>query len=116
MLTNYEQFAVTSMMGHSDTPPRNNGTLCFGHEWERSAFGIALNLAKQGAFEWEDFRQSLIAQIEHWESTHSLQDESWDYYQLWLNALENTLINAGIINPNELNILAEAKQEINHAY
>lgn len=116
MLTNYEQFAVTSMMGQSDTPPRNNGTLCFGHEWERSAFGIAIDLAKQGVFEWEDFRQSLIAEIQHWESEHSLQDSSWDYYQLWLNALENTLLQTGIINTEELNSLAVSPKESGHAY
>ncbi len=106
MLTNYEQFAVTSMMGGTDTPPRLNGTLCFEHEWERSAFGIALDLAKQGFFEWEDFRQELIAEIKQWESEHPLQDPSWDYYQLWLNALESTLIKAEVINSDELNRLA----------
>lgn len=32
MLTRFEQFAVTEMMGKPDTPPRANGTLCFGSE------------------------------------------------------------------------------------
>ncbi len=105
MLTNYAQFAVTSMMGNTDTPPRQNGTLCFGHKWERSAFGIALDLAKQGVFEWEDFRQELIAEIEQWESKHLLQDPCWDYYQLWLNALESTLLKAEVIDSDELNRL-----------
>jgi hypothetical protein len=70
MLTRFEHFAVTEMMGEPDTPPRANGTLCFRNEWERTAFGVALALAKQGYFEWDDFRDELIAEIGAWETAH----------------------------------------------
>jgi nitrile hydratase accessory protein len=86
--TSFEHFAVASMMGQPDTPPRANGSLCFHQPWERQAFGLAVALARDGHFEWEDFRQALIAEITAWESSHSRDDPSWDYYECWLNALE----------------------------
>ena len=52
MQTNFEQFALTSMLGHEDSPPRLAGKLCFGEEWQRTAFGIALALSKSGYFDW----------------------------------------------------------------
>ena len=63
MLTRFEHFAVTEMMGEPETPPRANGSLCFSHDWERTAFGVALALARQGHFEWDDFRDELISEV-----------------------------------------------------
>lgn len=102
MLMRFEQFAVTTMMGNEDRPPRDNGALYFGADWERTAFGVALGLARAGYFEWEDFRQQLIAAITRWESGHPLNDESWSYYDCWLAALEAMIIEAGLSTPAEV--------------
>jgi nitrile hydratase accessory protein len=102
MLMRFEQFAVTSMMGGEDRPPRDNGALCFGANWERTAFGVALGLAHAGYFEWEDFRQQLIAAIARWESAHPLDDRSWSYYDCWLTALEAVIVKAGLSTPAEI--------------
>ncbi|WNJ87924.1 nitrile hydratase accessory protein [Bosea sp. 685] len=96
MLTRFEHFAVTELMGKPETPPRENGTLCFSHEWERTAFGIALALARQGHFEWDDFRASLINEIGAWEAAHPDDRSSWNYYELWLAALEKSVAAAGL--------------------
>lgn len=109
MLTNYEQFAVTSMMGAADTPPRANGGLCFSEEWERQAFGVALALAKQGHFEWEEFRQELITSIGAWETSHDLSDQSWSYYERWLGALEVAVINSGLSTREEIELRVDAQ-------
>jgi nitrile hydratase accessory protein len=102
MLTRFEHFAVTEMMGGDDRPPRLNGGLCFADDWERTAFGVALALAKSGLFEWEDFRGNLIRAIGGWESRHDLADPSWNYYDRWLEALEQTVLDAGVITAEEL--------------
>jgi nitrile hydratase accessory protein len=102
MLTQFEHFALAEMLGQTDNPPRANGSLCFGSEWERSVFGMALALAKDGYFEWDDFRDELIGAIKNWEQTHGTEDGSWNYYEQWLTALERTIIKAGIAKPNEL--------------
>lgn len=102
MQLRFEHFAATSLMGSEESPPRNNGELKFDRDWEGLAFGMALALAKQGHYEWEDFRQELIAAIAEWEAEHPLEDESWDYYQRWLIALERLAIESELINEAEL--------------
>ncbi len=88
MQTRFEHFAVGAMMGEAESPPRSNGALCFAREWERTAFGIAIALAREGHYEWEEFREELIAEIDGWEKSHALDDPSWDYYERWLHVLE----------------------------
>jgi hypothetical protein len=36
MLTSYEHYVLTEMLGAPDSPPRHNGHLCFGQAWEQS--------------------------------------------------------------------------------
>jgi len=102
MQTRFEHFAVTEMMGNPDTPPRANGSLCFGHEWERTAFGGALALAKQGYFEWDDFRDELIAEIKAWEDAPADDRSSWNYYERWLAALEKAVVKTGLLDTSEI--------------
>lgn len=105
MLTRFEHHAVTEMLGQPDTPPRYNGTLCFSHEWERTAFGVALALAKQGFFEWDYFRAELMAEIAAWEASHALNDTSWNYYEQFLSALEKAVMKSGVMDPEDLSHL-----------
>jgi nitrile hydratase accessory protein len=102
MQTRFEHFAMNSMLGHGDSPPRLDGKLCFDRDWERQAFGVALALAKAGHFDWEDFRQQLISAIGEWEKSHSLDDSSWSYYERWLTALERLVIEERLVTPDEL--------------
>ena len=105
MLTRFEHFAVTELMNGGERPPRLNGNLCFAEPWERTAFGMAVALAKNGVFEWGDFHQNLIEAIARWERSHALSDPSWNYYDCWLEALEQTIAAAGSVSPEELNCL-----------
>jgi nitrile hydratase accessory protein len=102
MQTRFEHFALNMMSGQPDTPPKANGGLCFAASWERQAFGMALALAKQGVFEWEDFRAGMIAAIADWESSHELDDPSWSYYEIWLEVLERMMSRAGLALPAEV--------------
>ena len=77
------------------SPPRSNGELVFAEPWESRAFGLALALHEGGAFDWEDFRQELIATIAVW-------DEPWSYYRCWLAALESVLAARGVVSPAEV--------------
>ncbi|RWX04469.1 nitrile hydratase accessory protein [Rhizobium leguminosarum] len=102
MLTQFEHFAVTEMMGSTDNPPRANGSLCFGSEWERKAFGMALALAKDGFFEWDEFRDELIGAIGAWEAAHPVDRSSWNYYDQFLAALEKAVVKSGVIDADEI--------------
>ena len=103
MFTKFEHFAATSLMGSpEEAPPRKDGHLRFDRDWEKMAFGVAIALSKQGHYEWEEFRQTLIAAISEWEANHNLNDPEWDYYQCWLAALEKLAIESGVIEGGEL--------------
>ncbi|MEM9483352.1 MAG: nitrile hydratase accessory protein [Cyanobacteria bacterium P01_F01_bin.116] len=103
MFTKFEHFAATSLMGSpEEAPPRKDGHLQFDRDWEKIAFGVAIALSKQGHYEWEEFRQTLIETISEWEATHDLNDPEWDYYQCWLTALEKLIVASGVINAVEL--------------
>ena len=102
MYTKFEHHATTSMIGSKDAPPRRNAQILFRREWEGRVFGIALALSKQGHFEWEDFRQQLIASISEWEGEHAKDDPSWDYYQRWLIALERVLVDKNLVSTHEI--------------
>jgi nitrile hydratase accessory protein len=96
MQTTFEHFALGSMLGQTDMPPKDNGALCFASPWERQAFGIALALAKQGVFEWDDFRTEMISTIAAWEASHDLTDPDWNYYDIWLSVLERMVEKANL--------------------
>jgi hypothetical protein len=66
MFTRFEHFAASSLMGSEESPPRQNGQLAFSRSWEQVAFALAIALSKQGHYEWEEFRQHLIATIGEW--------------------------------------------------
>ncbi len=81
-------------------PPRSNGELVFAEPWESRAFGLALTLHDAGAFDWEDFRQELIATI-------AVRDGPWSYYRCWLAALESVLAARGIVGTADVETRAE---------
>lgn len=81
-------------------PPRSNGELVFSEPWESRAFGMAVTLHAGGAFDWEDFRQALIAEIGRWEAAHP-DGTGWSYYSCWLAALEQVLTAEGLLPPGE---------------
>ena len=71
-------------------PPRSNGELVFTAPWESRTFGLAMALADQGVFEWETFRQALIARIARFEAAHP-DGAGWSYWACWTDALQDVL-------------------------
>ncbi|MGF6241074.1 nitrile hydratase accessory protein [Paraburkholderia sp. BCC1885] len=102
MFTRFEEYAAASMLGADDSPPRLDGKLFFSNRWERDVFGLALSLSKAGYFEWEDFRQSLITAIAHWESAPCEGQPRWDYYERFLEALLDVVGSSGVLSRDEL--------------
>jgi nitrile hydratase accessory protein len=81
--------------------PRRNGELVFHDEWERRIFAIGVVLCEKGYYAWDDFREQLIASIARAGETAENPDlAATGYYEHWLEALEKTLDNRGIIFPN----------------
>lgn len=106
MFTSFEEYAATRMLGQPDSPPRSSGRLYFSDGWQRTVFGMAMALSKQGHFEWEDFRQKLIDIIAAWEQQACVGTSTWDYYAQYTAALIAVLEQYGILAPGEIDRLA----------
>ena len=89
-------------------PPRSNGELVFEEPWESRAVGVAVALSDSDAFEWERFRQELIAEIGTW------QGDDWSYYERWLAALEHVLLADGVLEAAEIETRMGEIEEHDH--
>lgn len=78
--------------------PRKNGELVFQAPWEGRAFGIAVLLNEKRAYEWNAFRDRLVAEI---------AAGNRDYYASWLDALQSVVIERGIVTPEQIDRRAE---------
>lgn len=87
-------------------PPRANGELVFAEPWESRAFGLAVTLHAGGAFEWEAFRQELMAAVARSEAAQreaaQREAEAWSYYTCWLEALERVLVAEGMVAAGDI--------------
>ncbi len=82
--------------------PRRSGELIFHDLWERKAFAMAVALCEQGLFQWDEFRDHLIAEIAAAERAAGSQASASafpSYYESWLAALEKLLNEKGIVLP-----------------
>jgi nitrile hydratase accessory protein len=82
-------------------PPRSNGELIFQAPWESRVFGLTLALHEQGRFEWDEFRQRLIAAIAAAEAKLR-PGEPYHYYACWLEALQELLAATGMCGADAL--------------
>ncbi|HYS67939.1 MAG TPA: nitrile hydratase accessory protein [Paraburkholderia sp.] len=115
MFTRFEEYAAASMLGEADSPPRVDGKLLFTNRWERDVFGLALSLSKAGCFEWEDFRQCLIAAIGRWETRGCANQPAWDYYERFLEALLDVLGSRAVLSSTELAQVLVARRPAGYA-
>jgi nitrile hydratase accessory protein len=70
--------------------PRKSGELVFHDDWERRAFALAVSLAEQGLFEWQEFQSELIVSVGEAERDDP-RHPSRGYYESWLVSLERLL-------------------------
>lgn len=84
-------------------PPRENGELAFSAPWESRLFGLTMAMVEGGQLDWETFRGRLIARIADWETGR--RDETWDYWQRWREAFEDSLEIAGLVDQPEIDRL-----------
>ncbi len=78
--------------------PRSNGELVFAAPWEGRAFGIAVALNENGAYEWSEFQRRLAEEI----AAAPPDNEGSVYYERWLASLERLLLEQGMISHEEL--------------
>lgn len=60
--------------------PRENGELAFDAPWQGRALAMAVLLVERRGVEWDDFRQRLVAKIDH--------NPDRPYWDNWVAALD----------------------------
>lgn len=78
--------------------PRKNGELVFQDPWEGRVFAMAVALCEQGLYQWDEFRNRLIAEID---SAERRRVES-SYYERWLASFERLLVEKRIFTKEEI--------------
>ena len=92
---------ITLMTGPVSLP-RSSGELVFHDPWERRVFALAVSLCEQGYYQWDEFRDHLIAEIaaaEEAAGPNPDPDSLPSYYESWLAAFEKLLTKKGIPLP-----------------
>jgi nitrile hydratase accessory protein len=89
---------VVAIMEGRAALPRKNGELVFEEPWQGRVFGMAVALHERGVYEWEEFRQGLIAHIAEAER----RPGAFSYYTVWLQTFEALLARKGLVTPSEL--------------
>jgi cobaltochelatase CobN len=89
---------LLSHLGGATAVPRRNGDLVFDEPWQGRIFGMAVALSEQGLLPWEEFRQSLIAEI----AAAEARGGEFRYYHAWLAAFERVLAARGAVRAEEL--------------
>jgi nitrile hydratase accessory protein len=89
---------VVALMQGGAALPRKNGELVFDEPWQGRVFGMAVALHEDGCYEWEEFRQALIAHVAAAEARGGL----FVYYEVWLATFEDLLAAKGLVTREEL--------------
>lgn len=94
----------------ADVLPRRSGEPLFRAEWERRAFGAAIVLVEKGLVPFDDLRWRVTAAITTWERANLGHEESFNFFERWLLALERLLIDRGVVSREELNARAAERR------
>ena len=93
-----EPYRQLARLNGNAAVPRKNGELVFEAPWQGRAFGMAVALNEQQQYEWDRFREHLIASIQGGEA----RGEPTQYYESWLAAFESLLAEQGVVTPAEI--------------
>ena len=82
--------------------PRRNGEPVFDEPWESRIFGAAVVLCEQGLFQWDEFRERLITKIAAADAQTAASADPAAYYEHFLAALEDLLLDKGLCVSDEI--------------
>ncbi|MEM7339340.1 MAG: nitrile hydratase accessory protein [Actinomycetota bacterium] len=87
--------------------PMANGEVVFTHAWQSRVFAATVRLRLQERFEWDEFRDRLIAEI----ATHEgdlTGPADYDYWGCWLRAFEGLITDLDLVDGSALASTREA--------
>lgn len=75
----------------SESPIPGGEERVFAEPWEAQAFGLAVELSRQGHFTWQEWTATLAEELQR-AAQSGAPDDGTRYYEHWLAALERLLI------------------------
>jgi nitrile hydratase accessory protein len=81
--------------------PRDAEGPVFREPWEAQAFAMALMLHERGGFTWNEWAETLGAEIKRAQAAGD-PDTGETYYHHWLATLERVLAEKGLTDPAQL--------------
>ena len=89
-----------SILDKHSTPP-------FEAPWHAQVFAVTHKMAHAGHFSWADWAQRFAEALEQTRRAGGATDGS-DYYDVWLQTLEELVVDLGVASPIELSDLMGA--------
>ncbi len=86
-------------------PPRRGDAPLFREPWHARIFAVMVALVQERRCEWKTFQRRLTAELaEHQAVEASLSPEGIDlqYFDCWLHAAEDTLIDGGFLDEADI--------------
>ena len=80
--------------------PRHNGEPVFNEPWESRVFGMAVGLCERGFYDWDEFRERLVAEI----SAADARREESTYYERFLRVLQRLILEKRICDDTEIDL------------
>jgi len=93
----YERLALDTL----PSIPRDGEGPVFEAPWQAQAFAMAVKLCEAGVFEWREWAAALGAEIERAQARGD-PDLGDTYYEHWLKALENLVVEKGLFSVSGL--------------
>ena len=84
-------------------PPQATDAPVFSEPWQAQAFAMTVHLHAQGLFTWPEWAAALTLQIKG-----AAEDDGSQYYQHWLDALEQMVLRKQIGTAEQLYALEHA--------
>jgi len=84
--------------------PRDDEGVVFAAPWEAKAFALVVHLHQRGAFAWQDWVNSLSAEI----AADRTRPVETPYYELWLSAAEKLMTQQGLVEDLTLAALRDS--------
>jgi len=82
----------------------------FAAPWQAHAFAMTLHLHERGLFTWQDWADTLSAQITE-DQQHGDPDDGQTYYHHWLGALEKMILKLNIGTQDQIHELEHAWED-----
>jgi nitrile hydratase accessory protein len=96
------QTEIADMRGRGALP-RDNGELVFAAPWEGRALAMAIAVVQALGLTWDEFRLHLIGRL--------AGNSACTYYENWLAALEDLLVEQGPVSAAELTALNSSEAD-----